>query len=206
MSEVYLPKSEWGDGPWQTEPDFRSWCAHGLACIMNRPPMHGAWCGYVGVPPDHPWYGKKYSEIDSDTECHGGLTYCSAACDPLRFLPELLHPNEAGFLAALRADPEDRTALLVYADWLREHDREDEEQLLRRRDELWYYGFDCNHANDIAPAFRARMRSIANDPSTPESVATLFGSESPYATHYRDYDYVVAEVEKLAEQFAAARS
>jgi uncharacterized protein (TIGR02996 family) len=30
--------------------------------------------------------------------------------------------EEAGFIAAMLADPDDRTVLLVYADWLDEHD------------------------------------------------------------------------------------
>lgn len=30
-------------------------------------------CGYLGVFEGHPWYGKKYGEIDADV--HGGLTY-----------------------------------------------------------------------------------------------------------------------------------
>jgi hypothetical protein len=30
-------------------------------------------CGYVGVPPGHPLFGKEYNDLD--IECHGGLTY-----------------------------------------------------------------------------------------------------------------------------------
>ena len=30
--------------------------------------------GYVGVPPDHPWYGK----TDPDVIIHGGITYASS--------------------------------------------------------------------------------------------------------------------------------
>lgn len=29
--------------------------------------------GYIGLPKDHPWYGKHYDDIDVDV--HGGLTY-----------------------------------------------------------------------------------------------------------------------------------
>jgi hypothetical protein len=30
-------------------------------------------CGYVSVPPGHPWHGKDYNSIDATI--HGGLTY-----------------------------------------------------------------------------------------------------------------------------------
>lgn len=67
------PKSEWGPGPWQEEPDTDAWRSpHGFPCVMRRGSM-GAWCGYVGVPPGHPWHGKDWGSID--VEVHGGLTY-----------------------------------------------------------------------------------------------------------------------------------
>ena len=34
---------------------------------------HGWGNGYVGVPKDHPWYGKHYDEIEAYV--HGGLTF-----------------------------------------------------------------------------------------------------------------------------------
>lgn len=38
-------------------------------------------CGYVKVPPAHPWHGKGYDEVDADV--HGGLTFAAPdeACD-----------------------------------------------------------------------------------------------------------------------------
>ena len=33
--------------------------------------------GYVGVPPNHPWFGKDYNELDVDV--HGGLTFSNKA-------------------------------------------------------------------------------------------------------------------------------
>lgn len=33
-------------------------------------------CGYVAVPPGHPWHGKGYDEVRA--EAHGGLTYANA--------------------------------------------------------------------------------------------------------------------------------
>ena len=43
----------------------------------------GALCGYVGVGPDHPWYGKGY--MDVDVSVHGSLTFaekCAEGDDP----------------------------------------------------------------------------------------------------------------------------
>lgn len=71
-------KSEWERGPWDNEPDKVQWIdeATGLPCLSVRNRI-GTWCGYVGVPEGHKWYGKEYDE--PDVEVHGGLTY-SAAC------------------------------------------------------------------------------------------------------------------------------
>lgn len=68
------PKTQWGPGPWQNEPDREEWrdATTGLPCLAIRGPL-GAWCGYVGVPPKHPWHGKNYDDVAADV--HGGLTY-----------------------------------------------------------------------------------------------------------------------------------
>jgi hypothetical protein len=36
-------------------------------------------CGYIEVPPGHPWFGKNYDEIKAD--CHGGLTFSKSGTD-----------------------------------------------------------------------------------------------------------------------------
>lgn len=56
-----IDKSQWGDGPWQSEPDKIQWQdeATGLPCLIVRGPV-GALCGYVGVPKTHPAYGLHY--------------------------------------------------------------------------------------------------------------------------------------------------
>src|SRR4051812_13771303 len=70
-----IDKTGWGDGPWQSEPDKRQWHdeATGLACLIVRGPM-GALCGYVGLPPGHPWHGKEYHE--------SRVFPCTETCDP----------------------------------------------------------------------------------------------------------------------------
>lgn len=81
MSEAkVIDKSGWKPGPWQTEPDRKEWRHEGFACLIVRVSSHGALCGYVGVPPGHPWHGKGYDEvhdISPDLQVHGGLTYAA---------------------------------------------------------------------------------------------------------------------------------
>jgi hypothetical protein len=74
-----VDKSAWGDGPWQSEPDRVDWIHTGLACLALRHPDHGHWCGYVGVPREHPLYGSKW-EDGLPLDCHGGVNY-AAPCD-----------------------------------------------------------------------------------------------------------------------------
>lgn len=50
-------KRAWGDGPWVNEPDRVEWRYKGLPCLLKRGPL-GNWCGYVGVPPEHPLHGQ----------------------------------------------------------------------------------------------------------------------------------------------------
>ena len=68
-----LPKSEWGEGPWQEEPDEFEFEFEGIPCRMMRN-RSGAWSGYVAVPGGHPWYGRPEAEIQG-VRVHGGITY-----------------------------------------------------------------------------------------------------------------------------------
>jgi hypothetical protein len=69
-----VERTGWGDGPWNAEPDKVQWidAATGLDCIARRG-GGGAWCGYVGVPERHKYFGSHYDDVDVD--CHGGLTF-----------------------------------------------------------------------------------------------------------------------------------
>ena len=37
--------------------------------------MRGWGNGYIGLPPEHPWYNKHYNDIECNV--HGGLTYAA---------------------------------------------------------------------------------------------------------------------------------
>src|SRR5215831_16238351 len=79
---------QWGPGPWDQEPDKCQWIdeATGLDCMALRNRM-GAWCGYVGIPPEHPLHGLDYDDVGTwDFEVHGGLTFADR-CDETGVLP-----------------------------------------------------------------------------------------------------------------------
>jgi len=67
-------------GPWVSEPDKAQWVdeATDLDCLIVRNRM-GALCGYVGLPPGHPYHGKDYDSTGPDAlEVHGGLTFAGS--------------------------------------------------------------------------------------------------------------------------------
>ena len=68
--------------PWEGEPNRLDFQYKGYQCLINRvnhrPPKNpndwlGHLCGYVALPPSHPYYGKDYDDIP--VKVHGGLTY-----------------------------------------------------------------------------------------------------------------------------------
>ncbi len=138
--------------PWDTEPDKAHWIdpATGLDCLIVRGPA-GALCGYVGLPPGHPFHGTHYRDLD-DVEVHGGLTF-SDACDPDGSEAEgICHTPQPG-----------------------------------RPDDVWWLGFDCAHYSDCTPGSRLLHAILGGDVTLPIGV-------------YRTYDYVHAEVARLAAQ------
>ena len=89
-------RPSWGPGPWSAEPENRVEFRHaGFPCILHRGGL-GAWCGYVGVPPGHPWYDQNYSEIGA--QVHGGLTYGEHCGGHICHVPELGEPEEVYWL------------------------------------------------------------------------------------------------------------
>ena len=94
-----VDRSRWGAGPWDGEPDRFAWRSDGVPCLVQRSPL-GAWCGYVGVQPSHPWFGKSLDECAEDLSgvvvrpsVHGGVTY-AAACAPEHGICHVPEPGE----------------------------------------------------------------------------------------------------------------
>jgi hypothetical protein len=77
-----IDKSSWPRGPWDDEPDKVQWPdeATALPCLIVRN-HYGALCGYVGVPPDHPWHGKHYDDDAVMVDVHGGLTFSNSCSE-----------------------------------------------------------------------------------------------------------------------------
>ncbi|MGE5512362.1 MAG: hypothetical protein ACM31O_14035 [Bacteroidota bacterium] len=181
-------KSDWGDGPWMSEPDKRQWVdkATGLPCLIVRNSL-GALCGYVGVSKSHPAYGKDY--FDVDVRVHGGLTFArQCAPKPTREMWEewrrmsretaQAHPrsHRAHALAKLTRELDDYDAFLAWVEASSVcHKVEPGED-----DDVWWLGFDCGHVDDLCPSDRYVQTGA-----------------------YRDFAYVTAQVRSLAAQLAA---
>lgn len=91
-----IDKSTWGPGPWQSEPDRVDFVHAGFACFALRNDRLGHWCGYVGVPREHPAYGKGYDDVNVDF--HGGLTYSRACSGQICHVPAPGMPDDVWWL------------------------------------------------------------------------------------------------------------
>src|ERR1700742_655501 len=72
--------------PWTTEPNRLEFENKGFPCLINRNTNMGFLCGYVAVPPEHPWHGKHYDDIEA--EVHGGLTYSDSCQGEIYHVPK----------------------------------------------------------------------------------------------------------------------
>lgn len=92
-----VDRSKWPRGPWDDEPDRWEERHLGFPVLAVRNDL-GAWCGYVGVPPGHPWHGRHYEYVD--VAIHGGLTY-SDRCQrlgPICHVPRAGEPADVWWL------------------------------------------------------------------------------------------------------------
>lgn len=64
-----------------TEGDLTALTLCDLPCFVlrNSPVNGGHFCGYVVLPPGHPWRNMSYDDIDVDV--HGGLTFSGTLTD-----------------------------------------------------------------------------------------------------------------------------
>lgn len=88
-------REEWGDGPWQTEPDRLEWKHQGFPCLMLRTEM-GNWCGYVAVEKGHPYYEKNSGDLEVDV--HGGLNYAAHCSGHICHVPAPGESDEVWWL------------------------------------------------------------------------------------------------------------
>lgn len=95
LEPVKFDRSEWGSGPWDNEPDRLDFEHAGFACLLHRGPC-GHWCGYVGVPEGHPYFGKSYDDVPVDA--HGGLTYSEKCAGHICHVPKPGMPDVVWWL------------------------------------------------------------------------------------------------------------
>lgn len=164
------PKDDWRPGPWLNEPDKVQWVDEetGLDCLIVRGPS-GVLCGYVGVPPEHPWHGVDYNQCligdaceeefcwdhrpESKMEVHGGLAYSAACQEPYteeEWEEKRQDPKWVEYMER-RGYPDDPT-YEEYVEWARGtaicHVAEE-----GRPEDVWWFGFDCSHLGDVSPGF-----------------------------------------------------
>lgn len=102
----------------------------GLECMVVRTRM-GHYCGYVGVPPSHPWFGKGYNE--------------KVKVPPSVFSRETCADN-VGVINLLCASDVSQDAMdIVLA--VDVHGGLTFSAKDKTR-EIWWFGFDCAHAGD----------------------------------------------------------
>lgn len=73
-------KSEWIDGPWQTEPDLIRWMdtTTQLPCVVIREEHSGVYCGYVAVDHRHPLYRTHLADPTYNfIDVHGGVSFAN---------------------------------------------------------------------------------------------------------------------------------
>lgn len=132
MKASFIDRTGWSDGPWDTEPDRFEWYDGDLPCLALRNRL-GAWCGYVAVPPGHPWHGISYMEC---TKGHGPDCYEHS-------IPAEVHGG------------------LTFADFCQPHDDETAAEAIchvprpGEPDDVWWLGFDTAHCWDLVPGMAA---------------------------------------------------
>lgn len=132
---------------WEGEPDKVQWIdpTTGYDCLIVRNHL-GALCGYVGVPPTHPWHGLEHGTCPLGDACdqkddddywycehrpgsvitvHGGLTF-SDFCEPGEPVDGICHRAMDG-----------------------------------RPDNVFWFGFDCGHAWDLIPGMDTFLEAAA---------------------------------------------
>lgn len=135
MSELIERRKNWEPGPWHDEPDEHDFIdgTTGYPCALRRNTF-GAWCGYIGVPSDHPWHGKGYGD-----EVPGAQINPETRIDEVGIVTAFCHAHKEtptiDMLVRCHGG-------LTYArePWWQNETRA-----------TWFFGFDCAHSGDLTP-------------------------------------------------------
>lgn len=91
-----VDKSNWPKGLWNNEPDRVEFEYNGFPCLARRNSRYGFWCGYVAVPPGHPYFKKDIYDVPA--RVHGGLTYAEHCSGDICHVPKPGEPDNVWWL------------------------------------------------------------------------------------------------------------
>lgn len=122
-----IDKRAWGLGPWATEPDRVEFESEGFPCLIVRHEASGHLCGYVAVPPGHPWHGKteSYSWDDDgnaidgglDVRVHGGVSYAAFCDGNVCHVPKPGEPDDVWWIGFDMGHCDDLSPLMHSQKW-----------------------------------------------------------------------------------------
>jgi len=75
-------------GAWDAEPNRMEWEHQGLQCLLVRHEHSLHWCGYVGIPPSHPLFGKTYGEVGNLLDAHGEVNFSNECAGVVCHIPK----------------------------------------------------------------------------------------------------------------------
>jgi hypothetical protein len=192
VKENPIDRTDWSAGPWDDEPDREQWTTEvGLPGLLVRNRM-GALCGYAAVNPGHPFHGIDYAACGRR---HGPRCQRSPRSEyPVPISDEWWERVKDD--THCEHTPEAVLEVhggITYADACAEDGPICHVPAPGEPDDVWWFGFDCGHAFDLAPGMVAHYRTLPG----------LAGSSPLFDGTYRDVAYVRAEVEGLAHQLRA---
>ena len=200
--ELRQKMAEWPQGPWLQEPDRVEWVDGytGFTCMVLRN-LVGALCGYVGVRPGHPWHGVQYNGCllpeavilteEMIRERHREGREMSRNDEERAIFSESIEElmvkmevgkQECSLGTACTHTPESRVRVhggLTFSGLSQGRVSLDEPD-----PELWWFGFDCAHSDDLAPGLMLDFNA----------------AETPWRGTYRNLEYVGDAVLELARQ------
>lgn len=188
-----LDRSTWGRGLWDHEPDKVQWVDEetGYDCLMVRNNF-GAWCGYVGVPAEHPWFGVEYSKCKRGKKCPEYRSYPEQLKELDEWPSELREVYRKMLLHRMQGDgdpschcKETPEALIDVHGGITFSGKEDEsddyakgirrEPQEGRPEVVWFFGFDCSHSDDLTPGLGVRLGTYRSREYVETEVAALAG-------------------------------
>jgi hypothetical protein len=186
------------DRPWESEPDSLDFEAEGLPCATRRG-LHGIWCGYVSVGPEHPLFGLPTNHP---------LKLPMSWFDHRRGL-EGTGPFDL-FMHAMRGKQLDEACEIALALQVHGGVNWAEDRVPGSKpDGRWWFGFDCGHAGDYVPGRSINVERIMDEmvDSMPkearDTMRRILLESAARPGDYRDQQYVVSECQSLAAQLIA---